>query len=61
MGLREFLTGWDGALVSAYGCPLEPIRSDWCDAPVEPVLGFGALWVCPACFGEAARAWNGRR
>ncbi len=40
---------------------LEPIRCDWCEGPVEPVLGFGALWVCPACFEEADRAWNGRR
>ncbi len=40
---------------------LEPIWGDWCEGPVEPVLGFGALTVCSACFEEAARAWNGRR
>lgn len=58
MGPGEFLTDRAGALVPVCEDPLEPIR---CDRPVEPVLGVGALWVCPACFEEAARAWNGRR
>ena len=61
MGPGEFQTDRDGALVPVCEDPLEPIRCDWCDRPVEPVLGLGALWVCPACFEEAARAWNGRR
>ena len=58
MSLMEFLDVRDGALVPSYREALVPIRCDWCDVPVEPVLAFGALWVCPACFEEAEREWN---
>ena len=61
MGPGEFLTVRDGPLVPVCEDPLEPIRCVWRETPVESLLAFGTLWVCPACFGEASRSWNGRR
>ena len=58
MSLMEFLDVRDGALVPAYGRLLEPIRCDWCEGSEGSLLAIGALWVCPACFGEAEREWT---
>ena len=58
MSLMEFCEVKDGRLVPLYEGTLAPIRCDWCDHLVEPVLSFGALWVCPACFEEAEREWT---
>ena len=61
MSLMEFCEIRDGSLIPAYEHLFEPIRCDWCDCPVEPVLALGALWVCPACFEEAEREWTRMR
>lgn len=58
MSLMEFCEIRDGALVPTYRDALAPIQCDWCDGPVEFLLAFGALWVCPACFGEAEWEWT---
>ena len=57
----EFCKIRNGTLVSASGRQLEPIRCDWCEGSEESLLAIGALWVCPACFGEAEREWTRAR
>ncbi len=58
MGLMEFCEIRDGALVPTYKGQLAPIRCDWCQEAESSLLGFGALWVCPDCFGEAESEWT---
>ncbi len=60
MSLMEFCEIEEGKIVPTYARLLEPIRCSWCETSVESLLGFGALWVCPVCFDEAERAWDGR-
>ena len=59
MSLMEFIEIRDGRLVPLYEGTLAPIRCDWCEGAAGSLLGLGALWVCPACFEEAEREWNG--
>ena len=58
MSLMEFCEVREGRLVPTYEKLLEPILCDWCEGLDESLLDFGAMRVCPECFGKAETMWN---
>ena len=61
MSLMEFCEVRDGALVPTYRRLLELILCDWCEGSGKSPLDFGAMRVCPECFGKAETAWERMR
>lgn len=61
MSLMEFCGVREGVLVQTYEKLLVQDRCAWCEESEKSLQPFGAMSVCPECFGKAERKWNERK